>query len=187
MNLTSENTAIVLDSTSDYPDAPARFPNMRFVPLYVRFGDETYRDYLELGPAEFYERLRASAVTPATAQPTPPGLRHRLRGALRLRADLLAPRHREALRHVPERRARGAGDRRGQGARRRLDDSLARHRDARARDPAQARPRYDRRGRSPRSSTVSTRTRTSSSPSRRSSSSNAAAGSARRRPSPDRS
>ena len=51
MNLTSENTAIVLDSTSDYPDAPARFPNMRFVPLYVRFGDETYRDYVELGPA----------------------------------------------------------------------------------------------------------------------------------------
>lgn len=71
MNLTSENTAIVLDSTSDYPDAPARFPNMRFVPLYVRFGDETFRDYLELGPAEFYDKLRTSAVTPATAQPTP--------------------------------------------------------------------------------------------------------------------
>ena len=71
MNLTSENTAIVLDSTSDYPDAPARFPNMRFVPLYVRFGEETFRDYLELGPAEFYERLRTSPVTPATAQPTP--------------------------------------------------------------------------------------------------------------------
>jgi DegV family protein with EDD domain len=71
MNLTSENTAIVLDSTSDYPDAPARFPNMRFVPLYVRFGDETFRDYVELGPAEFYEKLRMSPVTPSTAQPTP--------------------------------------------------------------------------------------------------------------------
>src|SRR4249920_723949 len=71
VNLTSENTAIVLDSTSDYPDAAARFPNMRFVPLYVRFGDETYRDYVELGPAAFYEKLRVSPVTPATAQPTP--------------------------------------------------------------------------------------------------------------------
>src|SRR5262245_65383273 len=71
VNLTSENTAIVLDSTSDYPDAPARFPNMRFVPLYVRFGDETFRDYVELGPATFYEKLRVSPVTPATAQPTP--------------------------------------------------------------------------------------------------------------------
>jgi DegV family protein with EDD domain len=71
VNLTTENTAIVLDSTSDYPEAPARFPNMRFVPLYVRFGDETFRDYVELGPADFYEKLRTSPVTPATAQPTP--------------------------------------------------------------------------------------------------------------------
>lgn len=71
MNLNIENTAVVLDSTSDYPEAPSRFPNMRFVPLYVRFGDDTYRDYVELGPAEFYEKLRTSPVTPATAQPTP--------------------------------------------------------------------------------------------------------------------
>ena len=71
MNLTTENTAVVLDSTSDYPEAPSRFPNMRFVPLYVRFGDDTYRDYVELGPGEFYEKLRTSTVTPATAQPTP--------------------------------------------------------------------------------------------------------------------
>ena len=71
MNLTTENTAVVLDSTSDYPEAPSRFPNMRFVPLYVRFGDDTFRDYVELGPAEFYEKLRTSPVLPATAQPTP--------------------------------------------------------------------------------------------------------------------
>ena len=63
MNLTLENTAIVLDSTSDYPDAPARFPNMRFVPLYVRFGDETFRDYVELGPTEFFEKLRSCGLT----------------------------------------------------------------------------------------------------------------------------
>jgi DegV family protein with EDD domain len=71
VNLTIENTAIVLDSTSDYPDAPARFPNMRFVPLYVRFGDETYRDYVELAPDAFFEKLRSSPALPATSQPTP--------------------------------------------------------------------------------------------------------------------
>src|SRR5918996_6494831 len=71
MNLTTENTAIVLDSTSDYPEAQARFPNMRVVPLYVRFGDDVHRDYVELGPAEFYEKLRTSTVLPATSQPTP--------------------------------------------------------------------------------------------------------------------
>jgi DegV family protein with EDD domain len=44
---------------------------MRFVPLYVRFGDETYRDYVELGPDEFFQKLRAAPVLPATSQPTP--------------------------------------------------------------------------------------------------------------------
>jgi DegV family protein with EDD domain len=71
MELTTENTAVVLDSVSDYPEAPERFPNMRVVPLYVRFGDETYRDYVDLTPAEFYEKLRLSPVTPTTSQPTP--------------------------------------------------------------------------------------------------------------------
>jgi DegV family protein with EDD domain len=71
VNLTTENTAIVLDSTSDYPEAPERFPNMRFVPLYVRFGDETFRDYVELGSDAFFEKLRAATELPATSQPTP--------------------------------------------------------------------------------------------------------------------
>jgi DegV family protein with EDD domain len=71
VNLTVENTAIVLDSTSDYPDAPSRFSNMRFVPLYVRFGEETFRDYVELSPDQFFEKLRSSPVLPATSQPTP--------------------------------------------------------------------------------------------------------------------
>jgi DegV family protein with EDD domain len=44
---------------------------MRFVPLYVRFGDETFRDYVELAPSAFFERLRTSPVLPATSQPTP--------------------------------------------------------------------------------------------------------------------
>jgi DegV family protein with EDD domain len=71
MDLNAENTAIVLDSTADLPDAQARFPNWRMVPLYVRFGDDSYKDYVELGPEAFYERLRVSEVTPSTSQPTP--------------------------------------------------------------------------------------------------------------------
>lgn len=71
MTLTGENTAIVLDSTSDFPDAAARFPNMRVVPLYVHFGDETFRDYVDLDPHAFYEKLRAAPQLPTTSQPTP--------------------------------------------------------------------------------------------------------------------
>jgi DegV family protein with EDD domain len=71
MQLTAENTAIVLDSTADFPEAPARFPNWRIVPLYVRFGDESFKDYEELGPPAFYDRLRTAPETPTTSQPTP--------------------------------------------------------------------------------------------------------------------
>ena len=71
MNLTAENTAIVVDSTADFPDAEERFPNWRVVPLYVRFGEESYRDYVELGPDEFYAKLSASHELPTTSQPTP--------------------------------------------------------------------------------------------------------------------
>jgi DegV family protein with EDD domain len=71
VNLIPENTAVVLDSTADFPDAQIRFPNMRVVPLYVRFGEESFRDYVELDPHGFYERLRAAAELPTTSQPTP--------------------------------------------------------------------------------------------------------------------
>jgi DegV family protein with EDD domain len=71
MELTARNTAIVLDSTADFPEAPERFPNWRVVPLYVLFGDESYRDYVELAPPEFYARLRTAEELPTTSQPTP--------------------------------------------------------------------------------------------------------------------
>jgi DegV family protein with EDD domain len=71
LNLTVENTAIVLDSTADLPDAADRFANWRVVPLYVRFGDESLRDGVDIDDAEFYERLRGSSVFPTTSQPTP--------------------------------------------------------------------------------------------------------------------
>ena len=71
MDLTAENTAIVVDSTADFPEAPQRFPNWRVVPLYVRFGQESYRDYIDLGPDEFYARLRTARELPTTSQPTP--------------------------------------------------------------------------------------------------------------------
>jgi DegV family protein with EDD domain len=71
VNLTAKNTAIVLDSTADFPEAPERFPNWRVVPLYVVFGGESYRDYVDLSPHEFYERLRTADELPTTSQPTP--------------------------------------------------------------------------------------------------------------------
>jgi DegV family protein with EDD domain len=71
MELTTQNTAIVLDSTSDFPDAAERYPNMRIVPLYVRFGDESLRDHVDITPERFYDRLATVTELPTTSQPTP--------------------------------------------------------------------------------------------------------------------
>jgi fatty acid kinase fatty acid binding subunit len=71
VQLSAENTAIVLDSTADYPDAQARHSNWRVVPLYVRFGEQTLREYADIAPEEFYRRLRESQEPPRSSQPTP--------------------------------------------------------------------------------------------------------------------
>ena len=41
------------------------------VPLVVRFGTDLYRDRLDLGPDQFYEKLRISKVLPATSVSPP--------------------------------------------------------------------------------------------------------------------
>ncbi len=71
MQLSAENTAIVVDSTADLPDPQSRHPNWRLVPLYVRFGDETFREYVDLAPEEFYRRLRDAPEPPRSSTPSP--------------------------------------------------------------------------------------------------------------------
>ena len=69
--LSAESTAVVLDSTADLPDPSVRHPNWRLVPLYVRFGEESFRDHVELSAGDFYARLRSTATQPQSSQPTP--------------------------------------------------------------------------------------------------------------------
>jgi DegV family protein with EDD domain len=71
VRLSAENTAVVLDSTADLPDPQARHPSWRMVPLYVRFGDETFREYVDISPEDFYRRLRSATEPPKSSQPTP--------------------------------------------------------------------------------------------------------------------
>jgi DegV family protein with EDD domain len=68
--LTLDNTAIVADSTCDPPDGYFERENLRFVPLRVHFGDETFRDGVDLTSDAFFEKLAGSEVMPTTSQPT---------------------------------------------------------------------------------------------------------------------
>jgi len=66
------DVAIVTDSVSDLPPQVAQQFGITIVPLVLRFGSDLYRDGLEIGPDQFYERLKTSKVLPATSVP-PPG------------------------------------------------------------------------------------------------------------------
>jgi DegV family protein with EDD domain len=62
---------IVTDSTCDLGPEWLSSHGILMVPLIVRFGDETYRDWCDLAPEEFYRMLAASPILPKTSQPAP--------------------------------------------------------------------------------------------------------------------
>ncbi|MER3409889.1 MAG: DegV family protein [Thermoleophilia bacterium] len=71
MDLSAQSTAVVIDSTADFPEGPRRLANWRIVPLYVRLGGRVYRDHVDLSGEELYRWLRQGGEPPTTAQPTP--------------------------------------------------------------------------------------------------------------------
>lgn len=62
---------IVTDSGSDITQEAAKKLGIRVVPVYLRFGDEVYRDGVDIDSDEFYRGLMTSPVHPSTAAPSP--------------------------------------------------------------------------------------------------------------------
>jgi fatty acid kinase fatty acid binding subunit len=63
--------AVVTDSTSDLPDAWRERYGIEVVPLKVLFGEETFRDRVDMTDDEFFRRLAASSKLPTTSAPSP--------------------------------------------------------------------------------------------------------------------
>lgn len=63
--------AIVTDSTSDLPEDLRRERDITMVPLNVHFGDEVYRDQIDLSSDQFLARLKTTSTLPTTSQPAP--------------------------------------------------------------------------------------------------------------------
>ncbi len=63
--------AIVVDSTNDLSDSTLDRHGIIAVPMQVMFGTESFRDRVDLKPAEFYRRLREADELPTTSQPAP--------------------------------------------------------------------------------------------------------------------
>jgi len=62
---------VVTDSGSDIPQEEAKKLGITVVPVYLRFGEEVYRDGVDIDGDEFYHKLMTSPVHPSTAAPSP--------------------------------------------------------------------------------------------------------------------
>ena len=62
---------IVTDSTSDLTHEIISELDITVVPLYVHFGDKTYRDGVDLSTEEFYQKLTQSKILPTTSSVSP--------------------------------------------------------------------------------------------------------------------
>ncbi len=62
---------VVTDSSADLDRVVADEHAIEVVPLKVRFGEEEFTDGVDLSPAEFWKRLRATDILPHTTSPSP--------------------------------------------------------------------------------------------------------------------
>ncbi len=62
---------IVTDSACDIPLDEAAQLDIKIVPLSIRFGEEEFTDLADISVSEFYQKMEASDLLPATAAPSP--------------------------------------------------------------------------------------------------------------------
>ena len=68
----SRKVAVVTDSTGYLPSDLVAKHNITVLPLEVIWGDETFKDGVDIQPSEFYTRLKTTKVMPSTSQVTIP-------------------------------------------------------------------------------------------------------------------
>ncbi|MGB2694688.1 MAG: DegV family protein [Dehalococcoidia bacterium] len=66
----AKQVRIVTDSTADLPPEIAKQLEISVVPLQVIFGEETFRDGVDLKSEEFFQQLQSSKEHPRTSQPS---------------------------------------------------------------------------------------------------------------------
>ena len=62
---------IVTDSVADLPAQVVKELGITVIPILIRFGEEVYRDGLDLTTEQFYDKLQSSKTFPVTSVPAP--------------------------------------------------------------------------------------------------------------------
>ena len=63
--------AVVTDSTADLPDAWGERYDIQVIPLKVMFGEESFRDGVDMNNEQFFARLATATKLPTTSAPSP--------------------------------------------------------------------------------------------------------------------
>lgn len=66
----AKQVTVITDSTADIPQRLVEELGIPVVPLRINFGQESFRDGIDLNTEQFIERLKTSEVLPTTSQPT---------------------------------------------------------------------------------------------------------------------
>lgn len=82
--------SVVTDSSADLPDSVLDRHRIALVPLQVVWGNETFRDRVQLTPDDFYRRLRGAKDLPTTSQPSPAEFLRVFRDARQEAHDVIA-------------------------------------------------------------------------------------------------
>ena len=62
---------VVTDSVADLPADVVKDLGITVIPLLVRFGEEVYRDGVDLTTEQFYDKLKRGKILPGTSVPSP--------------------------------------------------------------------------------------------------------------------
>ena len=65
------NVVIMTDSTADLSKELLEIYDIHSIPLYVRFGDEIYKDGIDITTPELYQKVSETNILPQTAAPSP--------------------------------------------------------------------------------------------------------------------
>ncbi len=68
--MSSQKIVVVTDSTAYIPEEGLKDFSVPVIPLWLIWGDERFRDRVDIDPSTFYRRLRGAKTFPTTSQPS---------------------------------------------------------------------------------------------------------------------
>jgi DegV family protein with EDD domain len=70
INMSGEKIVVITDSSASLPDRIMEGLDLRVIPLWLIWDNETFQDGVDILPQAFYSRLRNSSTLPSSTQPS---------------------------------------------------------------------------------------------------------------------